>query len=177
MSLDHDEPTNYEEAMMTPDSAEWLKAMKAEMGSMYENKVWTLIDLPNDRWAIEIKWIFKRKTDADSSVTLYNLELSQKGFRQVQGVDYDEIFSLVVMLKSVRIMLAIAAFYGIWQMDNKKSALLNVFIKEELYMMQPEGFVNANKMCKLQRSIYGLVQASRSWNIRFDELIKAYSFI
>ena len=87
------------------------------------------------------------------------LELSQKGFRQVQGVDYDEIFSLVSMLKSVRIMLAIAAFYEIWQMDNK-TAILNGFLKEELYMMQPEGFVNpkgANKMCKLQRSIYGLV--------------------
>ena len=61
-----------------------------------------------------------------------------------------------------------------------KTTFLNGFLKEELYMMQPEGFVDpkgANKMCKLQRSIYGLVQESRSWNIRFDELIKAYSFI
>ena len=61
-----------------------------------------------------------------------------------------------------------------------KTTFLNRFLKEELYMMQPEGFVDpkgANKMCTLQRSIYGLVQASRSWNIRFDELIKAYSFI
>ena len=76
-------------------------------------------------------------------------------------------------------MLAIAAFYKIWQMD-VKTAFLNGYLKEELYMMQPEGFFNpkgANKMCKLQRSIYGLVQASRSWNIRFDKLIKAYSFI
>ena len=109
------------------------------------------------------------------------LELSQKGFRQVQGVDYDDSFSLVSMLKSVRIMLAIAAFYDyeIWQMD-VKTAFLNGYLKEELYMMQPEGFVDpkgANKVCKLQRSIYGLVQASRSWNIHFDELIKAYSFI
>ena len=107
------------------------------------------------------------------------LDLSQKGFRQVQDVDYNEIFSTVAMLKSVRIMLAIAAFYEIWQMDNK-TAILNGFIKEELYMMKPEGFVNpkgANKICKLQRSIYGLVQASRSWNIRFDKLIIAYNFI
>ena len=78
-------------------------------------------------------------------------------------------------------MLAIAAFYDyeIWQTDIK-TAFLNGFLKEELYMMQPEGFFDpkgANKVCKLQRSIYGLVQASRSWNIRFDELIKAYSFI
>ena len=72
-------------------------------------------------------------------------------------------------------MLALAAFYEIWQMDVKTA-----FLIEELYMMQPEGFVNpkgANKMCKLLRSIYGLVQASRSWNIRFDKLIKAYGFI
>ena len=94
------------------------------------------------------------------------LELSQKGFRQVQSVDYDESISLVSMLKSVRIMLAIAAFYDyeIWQKD-VKTAFLNGFLEEELYMMQPEGFVNpkgANKMCKLQRSICGLVQASRS---------------
>ena len=55
MLLDHDEPTNYEEAMMSPDSAKWLEAMKSEMGSMYENKVWTLVDLPDDRQAIENK--------------------------------------------------------------------------------------------------------------------------
>ena len=76
-------------------------------------------------------------------------------------------------------MLAIATFYEIWQMD-VKTAFLNGFLKEELYMMQQEGFVNpkgANKVCKLQRSIYGLVQASRSWNICFDKVIKAYGFI
>ena len=76
-------------------------------------------------------------------------------------------------------MLAIATFYEIWQMD-VKTAFLNGFLKEELYMMQPEGFVNlkdANKVCKLQQSINGLVQASWSWNICFDELTKAYGFI
>ena len=78
-------------------------------------------------------------------------------------------------------MLAIAAFcdYEIWQMD-VKIAFLNGFLKEELYMMQPEGFVDpkgANKVCKLQQSIYGLVQASRSWNICFDEMIKDFGFI
>ena len=80
MLLDHDEPTNYEEAMMSLDSAKWFEAMKSEMGSIYENKVWTLIDLPNDRRAIEIKWISKRKTDADSSVTIYKARLVAKRF-------------------------------------------------------------------------------------------------
>ena len=70
MLLDHDEPTNYEEAMMSPDSAKWLEAMRSEIRSMYENKVWTLIDLPNDRQDIEIKWIFKKKTCVDSSITI-----------------------------------------------------------------------------------------------------------
>ena len=61
MLLDNDEPTNYEEAMMSPDSNKWLEAMKSEIGSMYENKVWTLVDIPNDRKAVENKWIFKKK--------------------------------------------------------------------------------------------------------------------
>ena len=101
MLLDHDEPTNNEEAMMSPDSAKWLEAMKSEMGSMYENKVWTLVDLPDDRKAIENKWIFKKKTDADGNVTVYKARLAAKGFGQVQGFDYDETFSPVAMLKSV----------------------------------------------------------------------------
>ena len=70
MLLDHDEPMNYEEAMMSPDSVKWLEAMKSEMESMYKNKVWSLVDLPDDRQAILNKWIFKRKTDIDSSVTI-----------------------------------------------------------------------------------------------------------
>ena len=85
------------------------------------------------------------------------------------------------MLKSVRILLAIAAFfdYEIWQMD-VKTAFLNGNVEEELYMVQPEGFIDpkdAGKVCKLQRSIYGLKQASRSWNLRFDKVIKGFGFI
>ena len=81
------------EAMMNPDSDKMLEAMKSEIGSMYENKVWTLVDLPDDRQAIENKWIFKKKTDADGNVTINKAQLVAKGFRQVQGVDYDETFS------------------------------------------------------------------------------------
>ena len=119
MLFDHDEPMNYEEAMMSLDSAKWLEAIKSKMGSMYENKVWTLVDLPDDRQAIENKWIFKRKTNTDSSVTIYKARIVAKGFRQVQGVDYDESFSPISMLESVRIMLVIAAFYEIWQIDKQ----------------------------------------------------------
>ncbi|KAK1606568.1 hypothetical protein QYE76_030241 [Lolium multiflorum] len=176
-----EDPATYEEAMMSPDSNKWQEAMKSEMGSMYDNKVWTLVDLPDSRKAVENKWIFKRKTDADGNITVYKARLVAKGFRQIQGVDYDETFSPVAKLKSVRILLAIAAFfdYEIWQMD-VKTAFLNGDIEEELYMVQPKGFVdpkNADKVCKLQRSIYGLKQASRSWNLRFDRVIKDFGFI
>ena len=111
MLLDNGEPTNYEEAMISPYSDKWLEAMRSEIGSIYQNKVWTLVDLPDDRRAIENKWIFKKKTDADGNVTIYKAQLVAKGYRQVQGIDYDETFSPVAKLKSVQIMLAIAAFY------------------------------------------------------------------
>ncbi|KAK1606892.1 hypothetical protein QYE76_030565 [Lolium multiflorum] len=169
---DEDRAT-YEEAMMSPDSNKWQEAMKSEMGSMYDKKVWTLVDLPDSRKAVENKWIFKRKTDADGNITVYKARLVAKGFRQIQGVDYDETFSLVAKLKSVRILLAIAAFfdYEIWQMD-VKTAFLNGDIEEELYMVQPKGFVdpkNADMVCKLQRSIYGLKQVS---GVGTDALIR-----
>ena len=80
MLLDHGEPRNYEEAMMSPDSAKWLEAMKSEIGSMYDNKVWTLVDLLDDQQAKLNKWIFKRKTNADSSVTIYKARLVAKSF-------------------------------------------------------------------------------------------------
>ena len=80
MLLDHDKPTNYEEATMSPNSLKWLEVMKSEMGSMYEDKVCTLVDLPDDRQAIKNKWIFKRKTNADSSVTIYKARLVAQRF-------------------------------------------------------------------------------------------------
>jgi hypothetical protein len=127
--LDNDEPTSYGEAMVGPYSDKWLKAMKSEIGSMYQNKVWTLVDLPDDWQANENKWILKKKTDVDGNVTVYEARLVAKSFSQVQGVDYDKIFSLVAMLKSVGIMLALAAFMksGRWM---SKQVSLPVFIRK-----------------------------------------------
>ncbi|KAK1606629.1 hypothetical protein QYE76_030302 [Lolium multiflorum] len=148
-----EDPATYEEAMMSPDSNKWQEAMKSEMGSMYDNKVWTLVDLPDSRKAVENKWIFKRKTDADGNITVYKARLVTKGFRQIQGVDYDETFSPVAKLKSVRILLAIAAFfdYEIWQMD-VKTAFLNGDIEEELYMVQPKVSWASSKQCTVAKS-------------------------
>ena len=80
MLLDNGEPSNYEETMAGPDSNKWLEAMKSDIGSMFENKVGTLVDLPDDRKAIENKWIFKKKIDADGNVTVYKARLVAKGF-------------------------------------------------------------------------------------------------
>ena len=110
--------------------------MKSETKCMYDNQVWTLVEIPEGRKAVENKWIFKKKTDAGGNVTVYKAWLVTKGFRQIQGVDYDETFSPVAMLKSVRILLGIAAFfnYEIWQMD-VKTAFLNGNVEEELSMV------------------------------------------
>ncbi|GKD56841.1 retrotransposon protein, putative, ty1-copia subclass [Tanacetum coccineum] len=108
------------------------------------------------------------------------LDCKQNGYTQLYGVDYEETFSLVADIRAIRILISIAAFYDyvIWQMD-VKTAFLNGYLDEDIYMVQPEGFVDPNhprKVCKLQRSIYGLKQASRSWNKRFDEEIKRFGF-
>jgi len=133
---------------------------------MRENQVWNLVDPPDGVRAIECKWIFKKKIDADGKVHIYKARLVAKGFHQIQGVDYDETFLPVAMLKSIRILLAIAAYYDyeIWQMD-VKTTFLNGNLSEDVYMIQPKGFVdqqNARKVCRLRKSIYGLKQASRS---------------
>ena len=164
-----------------PGSKKWLEAMKSEMDSMFENQIWDLIDLSDGVKLIGSKWIFKLKTDKDENVSVYKARLVAKGFRQIHGIDYDETFSPVVMVRSIRIILGIAAYYDyeIWQMD-VKTAFLNGFLEEDVYMTQPEGFEDPNddgKVCKLKKSIYGLKQASRSWNFRFDEKIKEFDFI
>ena len=122
---------------------------------MYDNQVWTLVDPLEGAKIIEYKWIFKEKAR-----NIFKGWLVAKGFKQTHSIDYDETFSPVVMLKSIRILLAIVTYYDykIWQMDVKMD-FLNRELLEDVYMKQSEGFVdpkNPNKVCKLQRSIYGL---------------------
>ncbi|GKA57199.1 retrotransposon protein, putative, ty1-copia subclass [Tanacetum coccineum] len=166
--------------MLDPESNKWLDAMIAEMQSMIDNMVWVLVDLPPGCKTVGSKWIFKKKTDMDGIVHTYKARLIAKGYTQLYGVDYEETFSPVVDIRAIRILISIAAYYDyeIWQMD-VKTAFLNGYLDEDIYMVQPEGFVDPNhprKVCKLQRSIYGLEQASRSWNKRFDEEIKRFGF-
>ena len=175
-----DDPVSYDEAIQSRDSEKWQDAMNSEIESMHINKVWTLENVPKGSVPIGCKWIFKKKIGADGKIETYKARLVAKGYRQILGVDYDETFSPVAMHKSIRIMLAIAAFYDyeIWQMD-VKTAFLNGDLEEHIYMTQPEGFEvsgSASKACKLHRSIYGLKQASRSWNTRFDATVKEFGF-
>ena len=116
----------------------------------------------------------------EGNVHIYKARLAAKGYKQIHGIDYEETFSPVAMIKSIRIMLAIAAYhdYEIWQMD-VKTAFLNGNLVEDVCMTQPDGFVDpvhTQRVCKLQRSIYGQKQASKSWNIRFDQVIKEFGF-
>ncbi|GJS05794.1 retrotransposon protein, putative, ty1-copia subclass [Tanacetum coccineum] len=116
----------------------------------------------------------------DGVVHTYKARLVAKGFTQTYGVDYEEILSPVADIIAIRILIVIAAFYDyeIWQMD-VKIAFLNGHLSEEVYMVQPEGFVNPkypNRVCKLKHSIYRLKQASRQCNKRFDDEIKKFGF-
>ena len=137
MLLDNNEPTSYGEAMVGPYSDRWLESMKSERGSMYQNKVWTLVDLPDDRQAIEINGSLRRRRTWVVMLPSMKLDLWERVFSQVQGVDYDENFSPVAMLKSVGIMLALVVFfnYEILQMDVKTSFLTS-FRKKKLYVIQ-----------------------------------------
>ena len=109
MLIDQDETLTYQDAMNSPDSERWLKAIKSEMDSMYDNQVWTLVDPPERVKPIGCKWVFKRKINMNGNVQTYKARLVAKGFKQIHGIDYDKTFSLVAMVKSIRILLAIAA--------------------------------------------------------------------
>ena len=131
--------------------------MKSELDSMYSNQVWDLVMAANGIKPVCCKWVYKRKRGIDGKVETFKARLVAKGYTQKEGIDYEETFSPVAMLKSIKILLSIAAHYDyeIWQM-NVKIAFLNDNLEEEIYMMQPEGFIAKNQkhmVCKLKRSI------------------------
>ena len=131
------------------------------MQSMYDNQIWDLVDQTPSQKMVGCKWVFKKKTDIDGKIHMYKARLVAKGYTQTHGVDYDETFSPVAMLKSIIILIAIAAFhdYEIWQMD-VKTAFLNGKLSEDVFMTQREGFVQSehpDRVCKLQNSPKSLV--------------------
>ena len=110
--------------------------MKAKMESIYSNQVWLLVDPLVGVKPIGCKWIYKRKRGVDRKVETFKARLVAKGYTQKEGFDYEEIFSPVAMIKSIRILLSIAAHmdYEIWQMD-VKTTFLNGSLDETIYMV------------------------------------------
>lgn len=171
-----DEPLTYSDAIASPDRKYWELAMEEEYNSLMSNKTWSITTLPNGRKPIKCKWVYKIKRKTDGSIERYKARLVAKGYSQKPGIDYQETFSPVVRLESIRMLLAIAAEEDLEMMHfDVKTAFLHGELLEEIYMMQPEGYEKEKgKVCKLQKSLYGLKQASRQWNICFTEFLKEF---
>lgn len=163
-----DLPTSYTEAIASEDSSKWKSALHEELQSLKKNETWDLVNLPNGKTAIPLKWVFTVKLNEHDQITRYKARLVAKGFYQKFGSDYQETFSPVARFASLRLILSLAASQDmlIEQLD-VTSAFLQGNLDDEIYVQQPEGFVEDGKedlVCKLKKSLYGLKQAPRQWN-------------
>ena len=159
------DPTSYEEAMRSPHSSKWMKAMEDEMKSMSSKDVWDLEEIPKGAKTVGCKWVYKIKYDSKGNVEKYKARLVAKGFTQREGIDYNETFSPVSCKDSFRIITALVAHFDLEldQMD-VKTTFLNGDLKEHVYMKHPKGFImegKENMGCHIKKYIYGLRQASR----------------
>ncbi|GJX05389.1 retrovirus-related pol polyprotein from transposon TNT 1-94 [Tanacetum coccineum] len=155
---------NFKQAMTEPS---WIDAMQEEIHKFKILEVWELVPCPDKVFLIKLKWIYKVKTDEFGGVLKNKARLVAQGFRKEEGIDFDESFAPVARIEAIRIFVANAAHKNmtIYQMD-VKTAFLNGELKEELYMSQPEGFVdqdNPSHVYKLKKALYGLKQAPHAW--------------
>ncbi len=162
-----DDPLNVCDAMRSDDASKWEVAMQEEYGSLMANGTWELIPLPKDRKSVGCKWVFCTKRDASGHIVRHKARLVAKGYFQVEGVDFNETFASMAKFTTIRCMPAIGAAMDleIHQMD-VKTAFLNGELEEDIYMDQPQGFVQDGKehlVCKLKKSLYGLQQSRRAW--------------
>ncbi|XP_074318061.1 uncharacterized protein LOC141654847 [Silene latifolia] len=170
------EPSTFREAMQVK---EWRDAMQHEIAALERNNTWTLEDLPPNKKAIGSKWVYKIKYNADGSIERYKARLVVLGNRQVEGIDYNETFAPTVKMVTVRTLLAIAAAKGwdLHQMD-VHNAFLHGDLNEEVYMKPPPRYSSDSngKVCRLQKSLYGLRQAPRCWYAKLASALKTYGF-
>ena len=175
-----EEPTTLKEATNSQQALQWTEAANVEYESLIENHTWDLVELPKDRKPVGCKWIFKAKYKDDGEIERFKARLVAQGYAQKPGIDFHETFSPVVKHSSIRSLLS----YGvnrdmkIHQMD-VVTAFLNGNLDEEIYMHQPEGFVQKgqeNLVCRLRKSIYGLKQSPRCWNTVLDSYLQELDF-
>jgi len=158
------------QAKGSADWDEWEQAMHTELDQLQRMGTWKLVDKPPGLVPIANKWVYTKKRDKEGNVVKYKARLVAKGCAQQPGHDYLETHSPVVRMESIRAILAIAATRKLHmhQMD-VKGAYLNGMLKECVYMKQPEGFDNGTgRICQLIKTLYGLKQAGREWNIEFN---------
>ena len=172
------EPIDFKEAS---HDEKWVKAMNDEIEAIRKNDTWELTSLPQGQKAIGVKWVFKAKRNAQGEVERYKARLVAKGYSQRQGIDYDEVFAPVVCLETIHLLISLAAQnqWKIFQMD-VKSAFLNGYLEEEVYLEQPFDYVvkgQENKFLKLKKALYGLKQAPRAWNGRIDKYFQKNGYI
>nr|GEW14323.1 ribonuclease H-like domain, reverse transcriptase, RNA-dependent DNA polymerase [Tanacetum cinerariifolium] len=154
--------------------------MKVELDSINRNNTWELTTLPKGHKAIGLKWVFKTKKDANGNIIKHKARLVAKGYIQKHGIDFEEVFAPVARMETIRLLLAIAA-NNKWEVHHLdvKSAFLHGDLKEEVYVTQPEGFIKGQdkgKVYRLIKSLYGLRQAPRAWNIKLDNTLKSLDF-
>ena len=171
------EPKNIEEALKDD---QWCIAMQEELNQFERNQVWELIPREESHQVIGTKWVFRNKLDEDGNITKNKARLVAKGYCQEEGIDYDETYAPVARLEAIRLLLAYASLmkFKLYQMD-VKSAFLNGFIKEEVYVEQPPGFEDfsyPNHIFKLKKALYGLKQAPRSWYERLSSFLTSNDF-
>jgi histone deacetylase 1/2 len=134
--------------------------MEEEYNALIENKTWHLVPPSKNKNLIDCKWVYRIKKKADGSVDRYKDRLVAKGFKQRYGIDYEDTFSPVVKIATIRIVLSLSVSRG-WslrQLDVKNTFLHGV-LEEEVYMKQPPGFENSHALhyfCKLDKALYGL---------------------
>ncbi|KAM2204349.1 hypothetical protein ACFX1S_023996 [Malus domestica] len=172
------EPKNVKEAVVDND---WINAMQEELNQFTRNDVWYLVPRPKDTNIIGTKWIFRNKTDEKGNVVRNKARLVAQGYTQVEGLDFDETFAPVARLESVRLLLAVACHlkFKLYQMD-VKSAFLNGFLREEVYVEQPAGFkdpFHPDHVYRLKKAMYGLKQAPRTWYERLSSHLLQKGYI
>ncbi|GKA67384.1 ribonuclease H-like domain-containing protein [Tanacetum coccineum] len=155
--------------------------MNAEIEALNENHTWEITDLPPNRKAIGNKWIYKIKYKSSGDIDRYKARLVVKGFNKKEGIDFDETFSPVVKMSTVRCVVALSVTnnWPLFQLD-VNNAFLYGDLDEDIYMTIPKGFAskdNKNKVCKLVKSLYGLKQAPRKWNEKLVSILKENGFV